>query len=338
MSDAKKIDRAIERFFPKRAGKEWLRKNLGINGECDIFALNKSFNAPVWDFLGRGGKRWRPVLMLLCCEAVGGDARKAIEFAPIPELLHNASLILDDIEDNSSLRRGKPALHVAYGLDTAANVGSGLCHLPYLVVRNSGLNEKMKADLYALIAEETVKIHLGQALDIFWHKNSRIPKEGEYLQMAALKSGTLPRLAAKLGAKLGGGSEKQASALGNFAESLGVAFQIHDDVLGISGKTLGKDFGEDINEGKKSLPILHTLAVADKKDKTCLLDIISPQKKDTKHIKEAIAIIKKYESADYSKNLAENLINTAWKKTEKALPGSKAREKLKMLADFLIKR
>lgn len=336
MSNAK-IDGAIERFFPKKTSKEWLRKNLGINGECDIYALNKSFNIPVWDFLGRGGKRWRPVLMLLCCEAVGGDAKKAIEFAPIPELIHNASLILDDIEDNSSLRRGKPALHIVYGLDTAANVGSGLCHMPYLVVRNSGLNEKMKADLYALIAEETVKIHLGQALDIFWHKNSIIPKKGEYLQMAALKSGTLPRLAAKLGAKLGRGSESQVAALGDFAESLGVAFQIHDDILGISGERLGKDFGEDIREGKKSLPVLHTLSVADKNDKNRLMEIVSFQKKEKNDIKEAIAIIEKYESADYSKKFAEKLINSAWEKTEKTLPGSKAREKLKMLADSLTK-
>src|SRR3990167_4797991 len=119
MSDAKKIDRAIERFFPKRAGKEWLRKNLGINGECDIFALNKSFNAPVWDFLGRGGKRWRPVLMLLCCEAVGGNPKAILPFTAIPEVLHNATLIIDDIEDSSELRRGKPALHRIFGVDVA---------------------------------------------------------------------------------------------------------------------------------------------------------------------------------------------------------------------------
>lgn len=335
--EIKTINKTIEEFFPKKLKKEWLEKNFGKAKDYDLFSLNKSFAEPIWDFLSRGGKRWRAIFMLLCCEAVGGNPKKAAEFAIIPELLHNASLILDDIEDNSELRRGKPCLHKIYGLDIATNIGSGLSHLPYLIVKNSNLNEKTKVKAYDLIAEEMVKIHFGQALDIYWHKSRKIPKEKGYMQMAALKSGTLPRLAAKLGALIGRGKEKQIGALGKFAESLGVAFQIKDDVLGVSAQ-IGKGFGEDIKEGKKSLPILYAIKSASERDKKRLLEIINLHTNKETLVKEAISIIEKYKSISYSKGIAEKIVKRAWKRTSNMLPESEAKKKLKRLADALISR
>jgi geranylgeranyl pyrophosphate synthase len=161
-------------------------------------------------------------------------------------------LAVDDIEDDSKLRRGKPCLHLIYGTDVAINAGNGMLHLCFnsqplhslliVIVSVSGmyffplvvfrdLKKKGFADAtinkcYELYSEEMIKLHFGQGLDIWWHTGKGNPSADEYLQMCAYKTGTLARLSAKLSAIISGGSEAQAEAIGKFAETIGVAFQI----------------------------------------------------------------------------------------------------------------
>jgi octaprenyl-diphosphate synthase len=213
--------------------------------------------------------------MALVCESLGGgDA--ALPLSPLVEFCHNASLIHDDIEDNSDERRGKPAVHLVYGADTAINSGCFLYFLPLSCIEPWAAELESKAGLalatdyknriYGLWAEYMRKLHLGQAMDISWHRDfSLIPSLGEYYTMCGLKTGCLARFAAVLGvcaaeaASVTGSSiahNEAAQTLGEAAEKLGVGFQILDDVKNLTAGIPGKKRGDDVVEGKKSLPVL----------------------------------------------------------------------------------
>jgi len=275
------IEAAIDRWLPGKpetASKSdafWQKEVFPGLAHIDATTL-RVLTAPGRDLLSRGGKRWRPLLMVLVCEALGGgDA--ALSLAPLVELSHNATLIHDDIEDNSDERRGKPAAHILYGVDVAINSGSFLFFLSLACIDSwaagleskEGLSEKdvelAKAKVYGLWAGFMRKVHLGQAMDIHWHRNVDIvPSLDDYHRMCNLKTGCLARFAAELGvmtadiaAKASGNTGLLlAEWLGTAAEKLGVGFQILDDVKNVSTGIPGKKRGDDIVEGKKSLPIL----------------------------------------------------------------------------------
>jgi octaprenyl-diphosphate synthase len=209
---------------------------------------------PVKDMLSRGGKRWRPLLMTLVCESLGGgDA--SIPLAPLIEFSHNASLVHDDIEDDSEERRGMPAVHKIYGVDTAINSGSFLYFLALSCIEvYTGVNKEL---VYKLWAKYIRGLHLGQAIDISWHRKvSFIPTVDEYFVMCGLKTGSLARLAAEVGAHTAGAGAETAAKFGDAAEKLGIGFQILDDVKNLTTGIPGKLRGDDVVEGKKSLPVL----------------------------------------------------------------------------------
>lgn len=337
-----RIEDELRKFLPERLTEEWVRQVLGIaEGHHDISSLDKAVSEPVWNLLNRGGKRWRPVLMLLCCEAVGGKADEILPFTVIPELIHNGTLIVDDIEDNSDLRRGKPVLHKLFGIDIAVNAGNALYVLPFAAIKNSWLPAETKAKVYEIISTKLIKCHFGQATDIYWHsgKSSWIPTESEYLRMCANKTGSLACMAAQLGALLGRGSDEQMNALGRFAETAGIVFQIQDDVLNVSGhEGIGKGFGDDIKEGKRTLMVICALNKASAADRERLLEILNMHTNDEKLIKEAIAIIQKCNAVEYAHQIAKSIAVEAWSEVDKAIPESEARNQLKELAQLLIHR
>jgi octaprenyl-diphosphate synthase len=238
--------------------------------------------APSRDLLSRGGKRWRPLLALLVCEAFGGKDR-VLPLLPLVEFCHNASLIHDDIEDNSAERRGKPAVHLLYGEDAAINSGCFLYFLPLVCIDTLEASARFKAKLYSLWGLSMRRLHLGQSLDIDWHKRADFtPSIDDYRTMCSLKTGVLARFSAELGilaASLndecspgGCGHGRQhrgqhredphkfpavpAQNIADAAEKLGVGFQILDDVQNLAGGNPGKERGDDVVEGKMSLPVL----------------------------------------------------------------------------------
>lgn len=333
----KDVDSELKRFLPRRINKKWLERNIGT-ANYDVKAVNEFLAKPVWDFLDRGGKRWRPLLMLLACGAVGGSPKAIRSFSAIPELIHNGSLVADDIEDGSSTRRGMPALHISYGIDVAINLSSLLYYLPLLIVRRSGISDRKKAKIYETINEELTRIHFGQGTDIWWHKakNSRAT-ERQYLSMCANKTGTLARLSAKLGAILGNGTERQVNALGKFAESIGIAFQIKDDILNLEGG-LGKDLGEDITEGKMSLPVIKTLDAASGSDEKALRRILEKHTSSKEEIRTATGIIIRNGGIDYARSVAERIVDSSWKGLEPLLRDSEHKKLLYQLSRFMADR
>ena len=192
--------------------------------------------------LDRGGKRWRPALFLLICEALGKTYDFCLDFSIIPEVIHNGTLVVDDIEDNSELRRGKPCTYKLYDLDVAVNAGNAMYYLPLLplMANRDKLSAQVQRDVYEVYVQEMINLSMGQAMDIAWHKgiaNADALAEEDYLQMCAYKTGTLARMAAKMASVLSDADPKLVEKLGRFAESIGVAFQMQDDILDLTGKS-----------------------------------------------------------------------------------------------------
>lgn len=351
---SKIIDEVIKKYIPKKYDKDSLESTLGKpTYRYNLEAPNKAIAEPVWEFLERGGKRWRPALFLLIIEALGRDPNKFVDLVIIPELVHNGTLMIDDIEDSSDMRRGKPCTYKLFGVDVAINVGNALYYLPLLpLIKNKpNLPKETLLKLYEIYSQEMINISFGQATDIAWHKGlagADNLTEDEYLQMCAYKTGTLARMSGKMAAVLAGAEDKTIEIIGNLVESIAVAFQIQDDILNISGdlekikhgdlSDLGKEFGEDIKEGKRTLLVIHTLKNADEKDRKRLIEILNMHTSDINLIVEAVEIIKKYGSFEYAKKVARTIIKEAWDMSDKILPPSEAKEKLKSFANFLIER
>lgn len=337
--NAKEVNLELEKFLPRNFDSDWLESNLGkSNFGYDELTCTEAISKPIWDLISRGGKRWRPYLMKLAYEIVGGkdDIGK---FLVIPELIHNGTLIIDDIEDSSDIRRGKLCIHKLFGEDIAINAGNAMYYLPLFVVMKSDLDDKVKLRIYEIVNEEMIKISFGQGMDIYWHgSNKENVKEGEYLQMCVYKTGTLARMAAKLGAVLGKGTEEQVNALAKFAESIGVAFQIQDDILNITNREWGKDFGEDVTEGKRTLMVIRTLERASEEDKRDLLNILKMKTKDKILIERAIGILNRHDSVGYAKGVAKRLVEDAWREIDLSFEDCEVKNKLRLFANYLVER
>ena len=260
-----KIENALLAALPAAVDREWARRTFSLPYDVDVPV---ELAGPCIDLVGRGGKRWRPLLAHLICESLGGgDA--ALPLVPLLELSHTASLIHDDIEDNSALRRGKPAAHILYGTDTAINSGSFLYFFSASVIDSWDAPPDAKAQLYAAWLVNMRRLHLGQAMDISWHNSRHFPRLSEYFAMCRLKTGVLSRFAVELGIFAAKNAlckknyihtaadfEAKKYALEVSAEKLGLGFQIVDDAKNLIHGVPGKKRGDDIVEGKKSLPIL----------------------------------------------------------------------------------
>ena len=205
------------------------------------------------------GKRVRPILLLLGCQAVGGDPERVLPAAAAVELLHNFSLIHDDIEDGDELRRGRPTLWKSWGVPLAINSGDtmfAMAHLALLRCMANGIDAARVVRAMEIFGRTNVHLTAGQHLDIGFEKRSDVAA-AEYLVMIEGKTAALTRGSLEIGAVLGGGSDAQIIALGEFGRCLGLSFQLQDDVLGIwgdPGKT-GKA-GSDLVHRKKTLPTL----------------------------------------------------------------------------------
>ena len=214
---ASEIDERIEKYLPRVFTKEYLEWAYGkARYDYDEKALENALSRPVWDFLDRGGKRWRPAMFLLIADAMGGDLDRLMDFVVVLELAHNGSIMVDDIEDMGEMRRGKPCTHKLFGIDVAVNAGNYMYFLPYLVLLKN--RDKFESNVllkaYEALSKELITIHLGQGTDIWWHQgHSDSVTEEQYLQMCAMKTGTLARLSARLAAILSGGTEEQVEKI-----------------------------------------------------------------------------------------------------------------------------
>ncbi len=278
-----KIEAVLDTALPQNPDEAWIHGTFGNLPATPEPELVQELTAPGRDLLDRGGKRWRPLLMDLVCQTLGGgDA--ALDLVPLVEFPHNGSLIHDDIEDSSDERRGKPAIHILYGLDRGLNSGSFLYFAGLSALQAWQAPAERKNAVFQCWGVHLRRIHLGQAMDIAWHRNfSSLPSLEAYDLMCRMKTGVLARLAIELGVYTAGlqhdirkgvhidefrsepalelarrlqEETRLAEKLGLAAENLGVGFQILDDVKNLTTGNPGKKRGDDIVEGKKSLPVI----------------------------------------------------------------------------------
>jgi geranylgeranyl diphosphate synthase type I len=341
------VNKAIEKYIPRKFGENAiLFKVTPPIYSYTLEPINKAIADPIWDILDRGGKRWRPALFLLICEALGKKADYCLDFSIIPEVIHNGTLVIDDIEDSSEMRRGKPCTYKIFQMDISVNAGNAMYYLPLLPLmeKRDKISPDVQRDVYEIYVQEMINLSMGQAMDIAWHRGIASADElyeGDYLQMCAYKTGTLARMAAKMAAVLAGANRPLVEKLGKFAESIGVAFQMQDDILDLISQEFAKKkggVGQDITEGKRSLMVIHTLNKADPKDKKRLVEILNMHTSEQELRAEAIEVMQKYGAIDYVKQTAEQIVAESWLETEKLLPTPQAKEKLKAFAEFLIQR
>ncbi len=342
------INYLIETYLPRKVSEEWMEFIFGKpRYRYSLESTQNTLINPIWDFLDRGGKRWRPVLFLLIYEALGGKKEKfPKDLLIIPELVHNGTIMVDDIEDEGELRRGKPTLHKLFGEDVAINAGNFIYFFPLLAIQKNRdkLSEKQINKIYDIYVQEMVNLSLGQGTDIYWHKGkAKEIDESEYLQMCAYKTGCLARMSAKIAAICASANNETISKVGKIAEALGVAFQIQDDILDIDLKdearnNFGKSFGNDIKEGKRTLMVIYTSQKANEKDKERLAEILDKEENNEKEIVEAIKILEKYGSLDYARKKAREIVEASWKEAEPLLMENGSKELLKEFVNYLIER
>jgi geranylgeranyl diphosphate synthase, type I len=328
-------------LYLKRQGKEFDRYLSTFFADGCHADMTRYLYAPLKAFSDNSGKRHRPLICLLACEAVGGDPKKAWPAAAAIEHFHTAALVHDDIEDASLTRRDEPCMHVTEGEGLAINAGDlALSLVCGTVVNDPGLDDATKIRVLGELVDMTTRTIEGQALDIGWARDDRFDLTvDDYLVMAnhktAFYSGGVPLA---VGAIVGGGSTAQIETLRAFGMAAGLAFQIQDDVLNLTGtkESTKKDFRSDVAEGKRTLVAVHALQHSHERDR--LRDILSVRTKDPVVLAEAVAIMERAGSIDYARAYARDLITEAKSSLDGALPKSRARDLLGSMADFFIKR
>lgn len=289
-----------------------------------------------------GGKRLRPFMALKACEAVGGEPEAALPLASALELLHNFSLIHDDIMDNSEKRRGLPAVHVLWGIPQAIVTGDMIFAKVFAVATAGPHLGRLPSGTVIralnLLSEAAVDICVGQTMDMQFEARLNVTEE-EYLRMIAKKTAALFRASTEIGALSGGGTEAEVWKLAEFGEKAGTAFQIADDLLGLAAdeKELGKPVGSDVREGKKTLMMIHGLANASPSQRRSILAALGNRRATSTEISRAVAALRDLGSFRYAGKKASEYVAAA-KNALEGLRDSPAKSQLVQVADFVASR
>ena len=349
--------------------------NMILKGQNGLDSLNKSILNPCWDMINRGGKRWRPMLGLMISDLFKIDlnnpndqnSKLYYKMFYLTEALHNASLIIDDVEDKSELRRNSPCVHKKYGEGIAINAGVSLMFFPFYKIVQSLENLLLIGELSKVYLEELSAIHIGQGWDIEMKVNNCSATPENYIDIVLMKTGVFPRLIVKLLSvlikyddKINKNLEKKHidyifKVLLDIIDFLSIAFQIKDDLLNITDTDFSKKkgfLGEVIFVGKLTLMVLHTMNKEDGNNNNCknrLKEILLMNTKDSDLINEAIQILVENGSIEYAtlemnKNidksilLCEQLIEFIVTNKLEIILNIEGINSLKILIDYLIKR
>jgi geranylgeranyl diphosphate synthase type I len=283
---------------------------------------------------GRGGKRIRPLICLLVCDAAGGDWQQALPAAAAIELLHNFSLIHDDIEDHSRTRRGRDTVWSVWGVPQAINTGDSMFASAFDALARLTLREVPdRATVSGLRAfiQACISLTKGQQLDIWFETEVTVTVE-QYLQMIAGKTAALLCASAEIGAIVAEATGEKQEHYAQFGRHIGLAFQVYDDILGIWGDeaSTGKSTASDILTRKKTLPVLYGLAHS-----PALVDLYAQPEID---LERAVALLDQIGARDYAHSVARRYSEAAVAHLEAAAPTGAAGEALRALAAQLIQR
>ena len=225
--------------------------------------------SPILYSMSGGGKRIRPTILLLACEAYGGNVQEALPAAAAVEMFHNFTLLHDDIMDNAEVRRGKPSVYAKWGENVAILSGDAMMIYSYQLLQR--VPESMLARIMNIFTPMALQVCEGQQYDMDFETCSKVAVV-EYMRMIELKTSVLLAGSAMIGAVLGNASAEECRKIYRYALELGLAFQLQDDLLDSYGEQaeLGKRIGGDILEGKKTYLMLQAMSRADEQDRDIL--------------------------------------------------------------------
>jgi geranylgeranyl pyrophosphate synthase len=298
--------------------------------------------------IDRGGKAWRSYGMLAAIDVVGGDSQPFADWLAMPELLHVGSLIVDDVEDRSAVRRGGPACHIMYGEAAAINAGTAAYFLSQPLLLESGLEVREQLRIYECYFEALRAAHAGQAIDIagLGALMPEVVESGDgsllrrrLLAIHRLKAAVPPRSLAVMGAIVGGGSAAQSEALADFFEQLGLAFQIIDDVLNLRGFQGDlKTRGEDIAAGKVTMPLAEAMDRLPYDERRALWAAIAAHPQEPSVVAAIIAQLEACGAMDSCVRLANQLVETGWAALDRVIPASYTKIMLRAFSWYVLER
>jgi geranylgeranyl pyrophosphate synthase/predicted secreted hydrolase len=314
----------------------------------DLPQLSRALIQPIREITDRGGKSWRSYAALACCDVVEGDSRKFVQWLAMPELLHVGSLIVDDVQDRSTVRRGGPAAHITHGEPLAINSGTAAYFLTQKLLHSDELSSRQKLSLYDLYFECMRAGHAGQAIDLDGlhpalelaaETGDAATLEKRVLNVHRLKAGVPAGSLARMGAIAGGGSDAQVEAVGNFFEQLGLAFQIVDDVLNLRGfKNDLKSRGEDVSNGTVTLPVAKAMSKLGKAERVKLAATIKSKPKDPATISGVVELLETSGATQACADQARDVVESAWQAAEPLLPDNVPKVMLRAFGWYVLER
>lgn len=324
------------------------RKIVPVMKELLNCGVDEKIQKVIYYQILTGGKRIRPALAIASCKMFGGRIKDVIYPAASIEILHNFALIVDDIIDNSTLRRRKPTLWFKFGKSIAQ-----IASIDYAgaIFQEAG-QWKRKEKICKILAKTMKAVVDGEMYDVLFEQAGREGEafienhryqeitEKDYFRMVNKKTASLISASCEIGGVVAGANKTQLALLRKFGLCLGIAFQIQDDILDIFGKeeVFGKEIGNDIKERKLgNIVILLAFRKLPLSDKKRFLKILREKQIEKKHVKEAVELIQKTESWSQASTMAKSYVYEA-KRCISSLPYNKWNDLLKSIADFGIER
>jgi geranylgeranyl diphosphate synthase, type I len=295
-------------------------------------------------YIMSGGKRLRPFMVVKSCEMFGGNSKKALPAAAAVEMIHNFSLVHDDIMDNDDIRHSVKTVHKYYGTPLAILSGDILFSKAFQLLainsRKAGLSEKSICDMIARLSAACIQVCEGQATDVNMASSETFSSESQYISMIGKKTAALFEVSCALGVlSATDPSTRDVENLSSFGRNIGIAFQLIDDLIGIIGdpKVTGKAVGNDIREGKKTYPILLALNNAKGENRNKILKVFGSKNASSVDLEEVVKIISIIGIDRLVRNAAKAHIDRAIKSIE-CYENSDAKEALESSASFIVER
>jgi len=307
-----------------------VEKGIADNFQTDVTIIPK-----VSSYLtAGGGKRIRPLLLIASAKLCGyTGASRYIKHSVVVEYIHTATLLHDDVVDEADMRRGGASANIKFGNQASVLVGDFLFAKSFQI-----MSEDNDIRVIQAVSRATRLLAEGEVLQLVNTMNTDIT-EKEYLETIYRKTGALIETCLIVGAILGGAPKESELALAEYGRNIGLAFQLVDDALDYAGQaqTWGKPLGADISEGKITMPLIHALKLADKKEKEVIHKALETDKISKLHLEEVIEIMNRHKTLAYTMNQAREYVNMA-KKLISGFPPSAGLTSLCAIADYIVDR
>ncbi len=283
--------------------------------------------------ISSGGKRFRPVLLLLCAHLCGYHGPRAVPLASTIEFIHTATLLHDDVVDRAFVRRGMASANSVWGDGASVLVGDFLFTKSFSIIVQDG-----NLHILEVVSGATTRMAEGEVMQLVKMGNPEIAEE-DYYYVVMNKTAVLISAACQIGAILGGASMEKEKALADFGFNLGIAFQLMDDTLDYVSEeaTLGKAIGKDLNEGKITLPLIHTLQTCSKAERDQLTQIILDANRRQADLGCLLKMVKGCGGIEYTTQRAEEFVAKAHSSLS-LFPSSQEKEALLAVSDYTIRR